>query len=655
MKIKNKLLLAFSIATVLPVLIVCSITAYLASNEALESFEKNSSQTIGAVEKTFEQFMESIENVVNYIAISDVVTDINAKPMTSYTEKTGKAPSVIAKQNGGRELALFKMFEDLGQSNPNFVYVYMSDKTNGYTEWPGTYQYTEYFPTQSSWFTSALSQSGKPVLGEAYYYEPDDAVYISTSHDYQIEGESAGAISIDVSIKTLTEMANKTQLGETGSLMVVESTGVILVDALYPENNFKKIDEVESNLYQKIADSSGGMVRFNLKGADYYANVFVSPSLGWKFVGLVPSSEIYASAQEQVETTVIICILLLAVFAFVAFFMAKSLITPIESVSNHLQILAEGEGDLTSKIDIQSNDETGILSNWFNQFIDSTRNLISGIKDSGMQIDKIAADTAVKANEVANATTEQLKSIELIVEAGKQMVIASSDAAQSCSHSADFSEKGLETTVAGKKLLQESTEGANRLGTRLEESNEIIKELEHETGNINDILSTIQGIAGQTNLLALNAAIEAARAGEQGRGFAVVADEVRTLAGRTQESTEQIANILGLVLSKTQEASTSMVTSLSESQNAISLSTEALASFEEIEQVVKQMRDMTMQTATSAEEQRAVTEDINENITAVSGSASRVSELSVDVAGLCQKQDKLSEELREMVVRFRTE
>lgn len=655
MKIKTKLLIAFSVATVLPVLIVCSITAYLSSNSALQSFEKNSSQTVGAVEKTFELFITDIKNVVNYIANTDAITDADAKPLTLYLDKVGKAPSKIAKQNGGREAEIFAMFETLGKNNPNFVYVYMGDEADGYLEWPGTYGYAEFSPASQSWYSEGMKHAGKPVLGDAYYWEPDDAVYLSTSRTYNKGNKVGGVVSIDVSIKTLTEMANKTQLGETGSLMVVENNGTILVDALYPENNFKKIDEVENNPYQDIAASSGGMVHLTVGGVDYYANVYVSSSLKWKFIGLMPAAEIYSSTEELIQNTIIVCIVLLLLFSLVAFLMAKSLITPIESVSNHLQILAEGEGDLTSKIEIQSNDETGILSNWFNQFIDSTRNLISGIKDSGMQIDKIAADTAVKANEVANATTEQLKSIELIVEAGKQMVIASSDAAQSCSHSADFSEKGLETTIAGKKLLQESTEGANRLGTRLEESNEIIKELEHETGNINDILSTIQGIAEQTNLLALNAAIEAARAGEQGRGFAVVADEVRTLAGRTQESTEQIANILGLVLNKTQEASTSMVTSLSESQSAISLSTEALDSFEEIEQVVKQMRDMTMQTATSAEEQRAVTEDINENITAVSGSALRVSELSVDVAGLCQKQDKLSEELREMVVRFRTE
>ncbi|MCS7488209.1 MULTISPECIES: methyl-accepting chemotaxis protein [Marinomonas] len=655
MRIKTKLLIAFSIATVLPVLVVSTITAFLASDQALKGFSKNSGQTLTAVEKSFDQFMSDIKSVVGFIADSDPVTDPNAMPLTTYHEKQGKAPSSVAKQNGGREADIFNLFEAIGKNNPNYVYVYMGDDGDGYLEWPGTYEYAEWYPKQRGWYPRAMETPGKVALRDAYYWEPDDAVYVSAVSTYNKGNAIGGVVAVDVSIKTLTEMANKTKLGNSGSIMVVENSGTILVDALHAENNFKKIGEVAGEAYQKIAQTSEGLIRFTLDGSDYYANVYTSPNLKWKFVGLMPASEIYASTMELVKTTAIVCILLLMMFAVVAYLMAKSLITPIESVSSHLRVLAEGEGDLTSKIDIQTNDETGTLSNWFNQFIESTRALILGIKKSSMQIDKIAAETTSKASDVAKAATDQLQSIELIAEAGQQMLIASNEAAESCANSAQFSEKGLATTIAGKNLLKNSAEGVNRLGTRLKESNQIITELQKETTNINQILSTIQAIAEQTNLLALNAAIEAARAGEQGRGFAVVADEVRTLAGRTQESTEQISHILGLLASRTKQASDSMVTSLAESESAISLSDQALDSFEQIEEVVKQMRDMTMQTAASAEEQRAVTEGVNDNINAISESAHRVSGISGDVAELCRKQDQLSKELHSMVVRFRTE
>lgn len=655
MKIKTKLLLAFSIATVFPVLVVSSITAYLASDQALQHFSKNSGQTLSAVEKSFDQFITNIKYVVGYISESDAIVAPDAVPLTLYDETRGKAPSVIAKQKGGREAEIFSQFEGLGKNNPNFVYVYMGDVGGGYLEWPGTYEYAEWHPKQEAWYTNALSHSGKVVLGGAYYWEPDDAVYMSTSRTYQRGNEVGGVVSVDVSIKTLTEMANQTKIGELGSLMVIENTGTVLVDALHSENNFKNMAELKGEAYQKIAQAKSGLISIELDGVAYYANVHTSDNLQWKFVGLMPSSEIYASTDELIATTTVVCLLLLMVFGVVAYLMAQNLITPIQSVSNHLRTLAEGEGDLTSQIKINSSDETGQLSGWFNQFIESTCKLILGIKKSGLEIDKVAAETAVKANQVAQFTTEQLHSIELIVEAGQQMVTASNDAAQSCSQSATFSEKGLEATQAGKALLNSSAEGVNRLGSRLAESNETIKELESETNNINQILATIQGIAEQTNLLALNAAIEAARAGEQGRGFAVVADEVRTLAGRTQESTEQIGNILGLLASKTKAASDSMLTSLSESEQAISLSEKVLTSFENIEQVVQQMRDMTTQTATSAEEQRSVTEGINENINSISESAHLVSDVSADVALLCQQQDQLSKQLHSMVVRFRTE
>ncbi|MBR7887924.1 methyl-accepting chemotaxis protein [Marinomonas sp. A79] len=655
MKIKTKLLVAFSVATLLPVLIVSSITAFFSSDQALNSFSKNSAQTLGAVEETFVQFMNDTKYLIGFIADSDKVTAKDAPPLTSYADIIGKAPSKVAMQNGGREAGLYNLFKAIGTNNPNLVYVYLGDKTNGYSEWPGTYEYAEWSPVERDWYKKALENPGEVMLREAYYWEPDDAVYISAVQTYNKGSEIGGVVAVDVSIKTLTEMAAKTQLGESGSIMVIENTGTVLVDPLHPDNNFKNLKDIPGKAYTAIANTDSGMINFTMDGKDYYANIMTSPNLKWKFIGLMPAAEIYASTVELIKTTLIVCVLLLIVFGALAFFMARNLITPIQSVSMHLRTLAEGEGDLTSKITIDTNDETGTLSNWFNQFIESTRKLMLGIKQSSVQMEQAAADTSSKASDVAKSATEQLQSIELIAEAGQQMLIASNEAAESCANSAQFSEQGLETTIAGKALLKNSADGVNRLGSRLKESNQIISDLQKETSNINQILSTIQGIAEQTNLLALNAAIEAARAGEQGRGFAVVADEVRTLAGRTQESTEQISHILGLLANRTKQASDSMLTSVAESESAIDLSSQALESFEKIEEVVKQMRDMTMQTAASAEEQRAVTEGVNENINTISQSAHRVSSISGDVADLCHKQDVLSKELHSMVARFRTE
>lgn len=655
MKIKTKLLLTLSLATLIPILIISSIVGFLASEQAIQSFQKSSSQTLGAVEQTFDKFLEDVKYNVAFLSQSRTVSQTNALPLTTYFEEQGKAPKDTALQNGGREGDLYELFSSLGESNPNYEYVYIGDEGDGYLEWPGTYQYAEWHPKKRPWYSTAMQNPGKTVMREAYYWEPDEAVYVSAVRTYGRDSAPAGVVAIDVSIKTLTEMAKKTKLGDMGSLMVIENTGKVLVDSLHPNNNFKDISSLKGEAYQSIASTNSGLIHFELDGKDYFANVFVSPNLQWKFIGLMPSEEIYASKNELITATVIACVVVLALCLFAAIFLAKGLVTPIESVSSQLKVLAEGEGDLTAKIDTQNNDETGVLSGWFNQFIDSTRSLMLNIKQSSQQMNNVVSQTSSKAQQVADSSAQQLASIELIVESGRQMLIASNDAAESCSHSADFSDKGLETTIAGKNLLLSSAQGVNQLGQRIQSSNEIINELEKETSNINQILSTIQDIAEQTNLLALNAAIEAARAGEQGRGFAVVADEVRTLAGRTQESTEQIGNILNLLASRTKQASNSMQTSLDESKTAISLSDQALDAFEQIEQVVKKMRDMTMQTAASAEEQRAVTEDINNNISQISDSAHTVSNLSKDVAELCDKQNTLGKELHLMVAKFKTE
>ena len=249
----------------------------------------------------------------------------------------------------------------------------------------------------------------------------------------------------------------------------------------------------------------------------------------------------------------------------------------------------------------------------------------------------------------------QLSAVEQIVTAVTEMSSAANEVAQTCVRTADASKQGLDATSNGKEVIARSTAGVNKLGASILESSKVIQELERETVSINNILSTIQQIAEQTNLLALNAAIEAARAGEQGRGFAVVADEVRNLAKRTQDSTGEINKILNLLVSRISEVTTTMDHSLSESGKAIELASEVMGAFESIEGAMQMIRDMTMQIATATEEQHLVTEDINQNIVAINDSVSQVSSQAMEVEQCSHEQRELSSALKQLVVRFRTE
>ncbi|WP_407692345.1 methyl-accepting chemotaxis protein [Pseudomonas xionganensis] len=281
--------------------------------------------------------------------------------------------------------------------------------------------------------------------------------------------------------------------------------------------------------------------------------------------------------------------------------------------------------------------------------------MIRVIKDNAISMHEVSANTNARTTAMTATLQGQLSAVEQIVTAVTQMSSAANEVAKTCVRTADVAEQGLRATCDGKEVIGRSITGVNNLGSSIKRSSQVIQELEKETVNINNILSTIQQIAEQTNLLALNAAIEAARAGEQGRGFAVVADEVRNLAKRTQDSTGEINNILNLLVSRIKEVTVSMDQSLSESDRASSLSDEVLAAFESIESNVQMIRDMTTQIATATEEQHLVTEEINQNIVAINDGVTQISTQAAEVEGYAQEQSNLSGELKQLVVRFRTE
>ncbi len=655
MKIKHKLLLSFLVATLVPVLVVALFTIRNVTEEAKLQFQQTSSLNVNLVNNTFVTFFDSVGQTVAAMADYTAVRDTEGGELTTYFGPPLK-PGATATASGGREKQIFDYFSGIGNNNPTLGYVYMSDTKGGYVEWPGTGDYGDWDPRKRPWYGLGKDANFQLARLDGYYWEPDDAVYVSVLKGLKDQsGDFAGVVAVDVSLKALTDMIEKIRFGQTGFFMLVEGSGTLLVDGLLPANNFKKLSELTGDHVKTIGQTDNGVIEVTIDGVDYLANVFTSPTLGWKFIGFMQVDEILAGANRLAWLTLVACAVLVALFGVAGVIFANRIVTPINLVKEGLRTIAQGEGDLTHRLPVLARDETGELAKWFNQFIESTQSMITVIKENAVSMHGVSSQTNERTTAMSESLHRQSSAVEQIVTAVTEMASAANEVAHTCVRTAEISEQGLSATHNGKQVIARSTAGVNELGATLQASSKVIRELERETVSINNILSTIQQIAEQTNLLALNAAIEAARAGEQGRGFAVVADEVRNLAKRTQDSTGEINTIINLLVSRITEVTVSMDRSLSESTKAIERAGEVMGAFENIEGAVQMIRDMTTQIATATEEQHLVTEEINRNVVAINDAVSQVSGQATEVERYSHEQRELSSALKQLVGRFRTE
>lgn len=380
MKLKVKLLSALLATTLIPVLIIASLTVGDAIEQAEKDFVSNSTTNINVVDDSFRNFFKVMGYQVSFLADEPIVTNAAEGDISTYFGP-GRKPSEVARENGGREEAMFNLFSSIGDNNPMLGYVYMGDKDGGYLEWPGTAEYGDWDPRTRPWFDMAKDSKYELVRRDGYYWEPDDAVYVSVIKAFQnSRGEFEGVVALDVSLKSLTDMVKEVKLGETGHLMIVQGNGKILVDGGNPDNNFKALDEMEAGYFSRIAETSDGVLNLSIDGVDYMANVHYSSDLGWKFVSFKQRSEILAHAVQVARNTAIVSVVLVIVFGLIGLYVVNRIVTPINLVKDNLRTIAEGEGDLTTRIKVDSKDEVGELAEWFNRFIESTRTMIQDIK-----------------------------------------------------------------------------------------------------------------------------------------------------------------------------------------------------------------------------------------------------------------------------------
>ena len=470
-------------------------------------------------------------------------------------------------------------------------------------------------------------------------------------------GQILGVQSMDVSLTTLTDIIQSIKLGESGYLVLVDDNGVVLADAKTPGNNFKKVGEINSPFYKELTKRIGakGTANFSTehRNEDVQVTTYYSKSLKWHFVGIIDSNEILRPAVSMSVLIIVLAALMVAGFVVWGIYQSKRLVAPILVVSKGLQDIANGEGDLTQRLSVTSNDETGDLARWFNQFLDSIKGLVLDINRDAQLLAEKSNQIGDNVSQIKHASHEQEVAITDSSSTTSEMASSSQQVADSCATTLEMVSNAATSAQEGTQIIGTMVTDVTKLSSTISESASAMKELENESSNITQILSVIRGIAEQTNLLALNAAIEAARAGEQGRGFAVVADEVRTLAKRSHDATEEIDTMLNNLVDKTRFVSGKMSSSLSQSEQASTQSTQANQSFEDISSAVAQIRARLDEIARSADSQHQGAQQINRNIGGIGQSVQGIATSSDTLASNADDLMRLSDELNDLVGKFK--
>jgi methyl-accepting chemotaxis protein len=648
MNIKQKLTWAFAIIACLPVVLVATLVVLNLRSDAKDNFVDGSGREIRQVSNAMQLFFDGISQNVDYLATQPLIKNSDDSLKTYMSANAESIPQ------GESDKKVFALLQDLGNSHPAYAYAILGTAAGGYVSWPDDAKLSNYDPRQRPWYKAAQAKPGKPFRTEAYYWAQDDATYVSTVRTIDNKlGTNGGVVSIDVTLKQLTEIVKQIKLGETGYLMLVENTGTVLVDPKQPANNFKALTSLGDG-YAQLAKAGKGLVEVELNGERYMTNVWPSEQLGWTFIGLIKQTDVMSSATQLTWLIAIIAAVLAVFFAIVGASFASLIVRPIRSVASGLEGIAQGEGDLTKNLQIRGSDETAQLANWFNQFLAAIRNLIQSIGGAATKILATSQSSTQVSSDMAEAAGRQREAVDMVSTAFHEMVATANEVARSCSQAAESADSGQRQAREGQQQIDAAVSSVDRLSQEIEQSAQSMQQLERDSNDIQSILGTIRSIAEQTNLLALNAAIEAARAGEQGRGFAVVADEVRALAKRTADSTAEIDGLLGNLAKRTSLVTQQMHASLEVSQQSVTRIGEARSSFGQIRESVDVIRDMNTQIATAAEEQHQVAEDINRHISQIHGDAQLVAELANSARLDSQSLAGLSNELDGLVRRFRT-
>lgn len=408
-----------------------------------------------------------------------------------------------------------------------------------------------------------------------------------------------------------------------------------------------------------LAGESGVAVYPDYRGVDVltaYAPLNIA-GLKWAVIAKMNTEEAFRSV-ESLKSTIAgvaigIALLVFVVGALIGWVFTGLIVRPIQNTVDAVKDIAEGEGDLTRRLDARSKDELGELAGWFNRFLDKMQGVVGELNSVTQNLSVSAEQLSRVSEETRDGISNQQGQTEQAATATNEMAATVQEVAKNAESAASSAMQARKQATQGKGTVDESIATIHNLSATVEQAAAVIGKLEQDSVEIGGVLDVIRNIAEQTNLLALNAAIEAARAGEQGRGFAVVADEVRTLASRTQQSTQEIQEMIERLQTASKEAVKAMDETNSQARKGTDFAVRTGEVLESITTAINQISDMNTQIASAAEEQSLVAEEINRNVVGITEISEHTAKGARGTASASEDLNNLAGQLQRVVGQFK--